>query len=292
MPFRLLTMLCLLCLLPAMSCSGTADDDDDSSVGDDDDSVGDDDDSVGDDDDSVGDDDDSVGDDDDSAGDDDDSSVGDDDDSSVGDDDDSATGTAWQQCASVGNAPDADGWTALITAPGGLFGDGNSTLNGGGSSGITDPSWGLWSQTGGAATVTRAFAGGELGTDDSVRIEFDNGWLETDGEVGISWHASGSELLRFSFRGGDTEYKVTDGSGTNFATGVAYSTDGMDVTLFQRASGTYELLVDGVSVRSGQYASNNLLAEEIRVFSLAAGPGPQNHDLYFNCLTITRQTHP
>jgi hypothetical protein len=320
MLLRLMSVLALLALLPLAACSGnptdddddTGDDDDttddDDSASDDDDSASDDDDSASDDDDSASDDDDdddsasdddddSASDDDDSASDDDDDSASDDDDDSASDDDDSTTSSVWTQCATPGNDPFADGWTGFIAVPGGVFGDGDSTLNGGGSAGITDPSWGMWSFGApmgqpGAANAGMVFPGGALSDGDSVSIEFDNGWVDVGGEVGVSLYALGIELMRFAFQGGDTHYEVTDAAGPSMLPLLPFSVDGMTVEVFQRSLGTYDLEVDGVWMRSGVLDSGGQgplgVVDELRVFSHQAGQGPSDHDVYFNCIEVFR----
>ena len=270
MYMRRLFCLLSLCIFPYAACS-TAPLDDDDVPNDDDDSAGDDDDSAGDDDDSAGDDDDSSGDDDDSSG----------------DDDDSSESSSWSQCASAGSTPDQDGWTLSVTGPAGAFGDGDSTLNGGGSAGITDPSWGLWSQAGGLAVAALSLDGGALGEGDVVSLEFDNGWLVSGGEAGVALHAQGNEVMRLSFSGGDSGYRVTDHGGTSDPL-LAFSAEGMSLAVTQLAGGAYELSADGTTVHSGVLASGELGGDELRVFSSSSGPDPEDYDVYFNCLEVSR----
>jgi hypothetical protein len=175
-----------------------------------------------------------------------------------------------------------------VSVPGGLFGDGISALNGGGSAGITDPSWGLWAQVGGSASAGRIFPGGPLALGDSVSVEFDNGWVETGAEVGVAIYALGTEALRFSFTGGDSIYRATDTTGTSNLPLLPFSVDGMTVTVTLRNNGIYDLEVDGAWMRSGVFAGGLLFADELRVFNNGAGAGPQDHDVYFNCIEVLR----
>lgn len=121
-----------------------------------------------------------------------------------------------------------------------------------------------------------------------MSIEFDNGWVEPGGQVGISIYALGAEVLRFSFSGGDSTYRTTDSAGTLSISLLPFSTDGMTVLVSQHSNGTYDLDVDGFLMRSGRFSGGMLFADELRVFSDGAGTGPLDHDVYFNCLEVVR----
>jgi len=127
-----------------------------------------------------------------------------------------------------------------------------------------------------------------LAEGDSVGVEFDNGWVENGGEVGVTLYASGLEVLRFSFLGGDSTYRVTDGAGTSMLALLPFTADGMTVLVSQGASGSYDLHVDGAWMHAGGFAGGSLFADELRVFSDNAGAGPQDHDVYFNCIEVVR----
>ena len=275
----ILFILLLAILLPACGSNGgdsRADDDDsaDNDSGDDDDST-------------HGDDDDSTHDDDDSTHDDDDSTHGDDDDSAHGDDDDSAL-PDWQLCGSAGGEPGQDGWTVSLNGSAGVFGDGDSTLNGGGGSlGISPSAWGLWADLGASSELSRDLEGGVLNPGSSFSLEFDNGWVEAGGEVGLRLESLADEVFRFSFSGGDSNYRVLDGAGNNQLS-LPHSVDGLHLQWSLVSPTNYVLEVNDAQLHQGTLGGSGGAPVRLSVFNSAAGPGPQNHDLYINCLALLR----
>jgi hypothetical protein len=122
---------------------------------------------------------------------------------------------------------------------------------------------------------------------DRVSIEFDNGWVDPGGEVGVLLQWNTTEALRFSFSGGASNYSITDAGGVT-ATTLPFTADGMTLELEEGSAGSYELRVDGVSVHSGNYAANLSTINSVVIYGSSAGPGPQTHDVYFNCLSVVR----
>ena len=212
-----------------------------------------------------------------------DSSSGDD---SSGDDDDSASPTE-VLCATPGNRPAQDGWVESAAGAADLFADGDPTLNAGGSQGIVAPAWGLWAASGGDVSATFSLTGGALASGQSVEIDFDNGFVESGGRVGVAFLSGGVTGLEFYFEGGTTNYQSADSTGSADL-GLPFTGDGMTVGFDQNGPGNYDLRIGLMSAYSGVLSNGLQGVDQVRVFASSAGPGPSDHDVYFNCLRVFR----
>lgn len=138
--------------------------------------------------------------------------------------------------------------------------------------------FGLYANSGGTATASRAFAQA-LSTGDTFAIHFDNNYITNGSSVGFSLlDHSGSALFRFYFTGGEERYRITDNASIGRDTGIQYTDRGLVVIMTLGADGAYALQAGGALIE-GSLASNL----EVRSFSVQnqhAGPG-EEYNLYF-----------
>ena len=190
-------------------------------------------------------------------------------------------------CAQSGETPEDAGWEVTTVGAAGSFADGTSTSNGDGSAGITDPSWGLWSQSGGTISAAWPFEY-PLADDETITLEFDNGWVENNGSVSVRFGNESAVGVELYLAGGAVNYLVADDSSAAYDTGVAFSADGFELRFSQPSSGSYSLSIDGQQVASGSLGGGLAYVDTITVESASAGAGSNNWDLFFNCLTVYR----
>lgn len=151
-------------------------------------------------------------------------------------------------------------------------------------------SWGMWANSGGLADAYRYFTGGPLGIWQTFSMDFDNGWIETGGVVGLGLqNAAGVTLWEVYFVGGGTHYINRDAAGP-VATSVPYGDEGLNVTFTLVGPAAYTMTLtrrDGVS----QIINGNLIADadqniaRVRAFNFNAGPDSPR-DAYFNSMSV------
>lgn len=210
----------------------------------------------------------------------------------------SPTNTAQEPSAN----PDANGSVDLWTHPGDSAnaGDfvGNSANNGDGSNsggtGAGSIAWGLYANGGASSTATSKTFTSLIGSPISlanqyIAIDFDNGYVDPSSKVGISFYnASNQVQLTFEFVGGDTNYKVTDSTGSHVnPPSLGFTDNGFNVklTLNNNSNGQYTLNV-GASSISGVLQRSSSIIDKIEVFNINAGNGSSN-DVYFNNLVVS-----
>jgi len=105
--------------------------------------------------------------------------------------------------------------------------------------------------------------------------------------VGVVYLNGETEGLRFWFEGGQANYRTIDTTGTSDL-GIPFTGDGMDLLFTQKTNGVFELSVGGNLARTSILSNSLLGIDHVRVFAVAAGPGPEEHDVYFNCVDVIR----
>ena len=190
--------------------------------------------------------------------------------------------------ASGGANPGTDGWTLSTTGNAGSF-QGNSGTNAGGSAaGAGNPAWGLYANSGGVSRATRML-GGDLAVGQTVRIDFDNGWIESGGSVLLEFLSvpdtgSNGTALTLRFQAGQSFYEVVDAAGAASTT-VGFTGDGGTASLTRTGAGTYSFSWRGYT-RTGTFAGSYTTVNAVRVTNSNAGPDdPRN--LFFNNLVVT-----
>ena len=198
-----------------------------------------------------------------------------------------------------GSNPDANGNINLWTASqqNGSSGDfiGNSGANAGGSgAGAGSTAWALWANNGGSITFTSQSFSNFLGRSlnqagDNVSIDFDNGWVEAGGSVGIRLLSGNSTAAEFKFANGIGNYQLIDSSSTQT---FGFTGDGFNLKFtLTDSSGGYGLVANGNSY-SGRDLANNLNAiSSLEIYNIKAGQDAPR-DFYFNNLRIEAVPEP
>jgi hypothetical protein len=158
---------------------------------------------------------------------------------------------------------------------------GNTTMNIG-----TTKGWGLWANNGGRAALTRSL-NTPMKPGDSFNVKFDNNWIIDGAEVGMELRsANGAVCFRFFFIGGQPNYRVVDSQG-NRTTQIAYTSNGLDLTL-SLGSGNAYTLNTGAGVVAGNLAASDSIVW-IEFFNNNAGPTP-DRNVYIGAMTHTIAT--
>lgn len=194
---------------------------------------------------------------------------------------------AWRRRGAGWNTIGTPNAWALSAGSGGFF-RGPSTNNGGGSGGIDigGNSWGIFNNGSTATEAIRDFAG--MTTGQVFQVDMDNGFV--NGTVGFSLRNSGNQnMVEFYFRSGQSFYEINRNGGAEF-TGLAYTPNGIRVTLTVTSPTTYSMTVQGLNggLTFGPYTGtfiNTGTVSRFRGFSVNNGSGG-NFDLFFNRLHI------
>jgi len=155
----------------------------------------------------------------------------------------------------------------------------------------TDPrAWGMWANGGAQADAYRPFTGGPLGIGEKFRMDFDNGYVDTGGSVGLGLqNAAGQTLWEVFFAGGGNFYMNNDAAGV-VATTVGFGDEGLHVDFTLTGPAAYTMTLtrrDGVS----QTINGNLIGQadqniaQVHAFNWNAGAG-SDHDAYFNSMLV------
>ncbi|MGA1193881.1 MAG: carbohydrate binding domain-containing protein [Kiritimatiellia bacterium] len=100
--------------------------------------------------------------------------------------------------------------------------------------------FGLYANNGGRAAVTRSFAT-PMKEGDSFAVRFDNNWIENGGQVGFEMRdPNGAVRFKYYFIGGEATYRIDDASSARNS-GVAYTENGISLTLTLTGTNTYRL---------------------------------------------------
>ncbi|MBT3193564.1 MAG: hypothetical protein HN341_13520, partial [Verrucomicrobia bacterium] len=197
----------------------------------------------------------------------------------------------------AGQGAYADGWVS--GDDGGIGWGGGWNLVGGDNAGhfratvgsnpsleTGSPAFGLWANGGDLSEASRPFAQ-PLGTGQTLRVEFENGWVATNGpSVGVGLqNSAGEALFQCYFSGGEDFYRLLDGSG-NPSTTVPYSTNGITIEFSLSGPSGYSALIDGVNVTGDLVSHSDQSIRRLRFWNYSAGSG-DGHNVYFNDLLIT-----
>ncbi|MCS7049213.1 MAG: PEP-CTERM sorting domain-containing protein [Verrucomicrobiae bacterium] len=187
-------------------------------------------------------------------------------------------------------------WTLNTFGSGGVAGHfiGNSSNNAGGSSGninTAGESFGLFAEPGMVSEAIRPFTGA-LTVGQIFLIDFDNGWIQDGGTVGLGLQNNASQnRIEFFFIGGQTTYKIQTGA-TQTDSGVGFTGDGLRLEFTLTGADTMKLVIKNTGGSTLATFSNLALGgnagsgiDRVRLFNASAGPG-SNHDAFYNSLRI------
>lgn len=150
-------------------------------------------------------------------------------------------------------------------------------------------SWGAYANSGQTATLSRDFIT-PLSANDVFQLKFDNGFMESGGQVGIIfWGELNQVAAKFWFANDSTHYKWADSAGTS-NTGIWFEDGGIDLTLMNNGAGSFDIsmtsLYDDLSdFRSGTYANGQQTLTGFSLFNINAGGGPERV-AYINNLQV------
>ncbi len=146
--------------------------------------------------------------------------------------------------------------------------------------------FGLWANNAGISTATRNFSTAMV-AGDSFALRFDNNWINNGSEVGFALaDSSGNVKFRFYFVGGENNYRITD-STTARDSGLAYSENGLNLTLTLTSATGYTLSTGNTNI-TGTLASAGGAISRLIVENKNAGPDTP-YNLYIGAMTHTRQ---
>ncbi len=172
-----------------------------------------------------------------------------------------------------------DAWVMLSEGTGGSYI---------GNTGLGDPTFGIYAGGGaGNYFVARRELHGPIAVGATIGFNLGYTAVANGGEIGVSFFAAGQFRFTLKFIGGDTEWKLNDGS-SDFGTGISWS-DGtpMIMSLTRGAGNKYSIVIDqGAQNFTGMdYTSNSgdFAIDRIEFFSTAQGSG---ENLGFNNLMI------
>ena len=168
---------------------------------------------------------------------------------------------------------------------------GDSTQNGTFPSGGINTggkAFGLYGNTA-AADAWRTFQGGSLSVDQSFRIDFDNGWLNSGLSTGWGLqNGSGQNLVEVWFNGGDGYYTISDFSGVH-ASSNTWTDGGLRLQVTLTAATNYSMsIIQGTATNtySGYLLSQASQGiQQFHVWNGGVGSGP-NFDLYINSMSV------
>ncbi len=189
--------------------------------------------------------------------------------------------------ASVSTGGNINFWTVSTT-------NGNSGQNG---SFFSSPNWGLYANSGQQATATSVNFSSLSGISralnsngDSVEITLDHGSIQNGGSIGVYVRNNANTVVStVFFNGGDTTYRVTDGTGSNSSLGVGFTSSSFKMKFaLNNTSGGYTLSVNGNNfVR----ALGGTTINSIAVFNNNAGFGG-GADFLYSPVKITAVPEP
>ena len=219
---------------------------------------------------------------------------------------DSAADTAyddgWQDGDNGGTG--LQGWFFQVAAQGnaGFFvgtstnnGDGDS--NGDGDIDTNGRAWGLWANSLGSAEARR-FLNSPLAVGEELKIQMDNGWVNTGSRVQFQLLNSGNAMLfQVEFLGGGpSNYWVEDRSGAARDTGVGFTDEGLTIQFSLTDADSYSVTLTRLDGGGNATLTGDLIdwgsgidVSKINLKNANAGEFSQR-DLFFNDIVVSQPT--
>lgn len=203
-----------------------------------------------------------------------------------------ASTVTYTALASPANSPDANsslgGSVDLLTLS-----------TGGANSGgfFSSPNWGLFGNSGQQATATTASFSSLNGilkslnqANESVSFTIDHGNIQNGGSIGAFVRDSSNNVVStVFFNGGDSVYRVTDGSGSGSSLGVGFNSSAFTIGFkLNNTTGSYTLSINGNNFTRNLSGTN---INSLSIFNNNAGGG-SGADVLFNNVSITAVPEP
>lgn len=184
-------------------------------------------------------------------------------------------------------------WTTAGGTNAGAF-TSNPANNAGGAAnnggGIGNPAFGLFANSGQTASAVRDITGG-LALGQTIRLDLDNGFINTGGTVGFGLRNSGGQnLFEFFFAGGNSSYSVL---GSALQTFGAFTGGGLTsyFTMTSTTAFVFQVSSNGgtsFSTFTGSISNAGTVAN-FRLFNANAGAGG-NNDAFYNNFQVRTPT--
>lgn len=195
------------------------------------------------------------------------------------------------------NPPYSDGWNSGDSGGSGLgpwslsadgaAGHWRATQSGNSNLDSAAHAWGLWANSGGLSSASRAFASPLL-PGNVFRLKFENGWIDPGASVGFALRNANDEyLLEFMFGGGDARYRLNDAF-ENRDSGIPWSENGLDVSVEITSPSTYLLRAGATSVSGHLKPRADPSISSFRAWNFSAGSGDA-FNLYLADLAVTNE---
>ncbi len=190
----------------------------------------------------------------------------------------------------VGGSGTANVWSASTTGTAGSFSD-DSASNGDnsnlGGTGAGNPAWALWSNVGGESNAVHTLAGGALSVGQGIDLDFDNGFVNSGGTVGVSLqNAAGQNLFEFFFTGGNPNYRRNDFGGV-VDTATGFTDNGLDFSFALNSVTGYTASLAGTAFSGSLISQTDQAIARVRVFNSSNQGNNGDNDLFFNNLAIS-----
>jgi len=134
--------------------------------------------------------------------------------------------------------------------------------------------FGLWANNKSSVTARRNLPA-SFDSGDSLTIRIDNNWIDSGNRVGLALAtAGGTNRWNFYFIGGQNTYRIDDAT-ANRDSGLAYTADGLLLTLTLTSSNAYSLST-GSSVITGMLGAGDPITQLV-VYNNNAGTGTERN---------------
>ncbi|NDB97115.1 MAG: hypothetical protein EBZ78_13330, partial [Verrucomicrobia bacterium] len=145
--------------------------------------------------------------------------------------------------------------------------------------------FGLWANNKSSVTARRNLPA-SFDSGDSLTIRIDNNWIDSGNRVGLALAtAGGTNRWNFYFIGGQNTYRIDDAT-ANRDSGLAYTADGLLLTLTLTSSNAYSLST-GSSVITGMLGAGDPITQLV-VYNNNAGTGTERN-FYVGDMTFSEQ---
>jgi hypothetical protein len=158
--------------------------------------------------------------------------------------------------------------------------------------------WGEYANTGNTASAYRGFAVPLTLVHQYVSVEFENGYIQNGGVVGVQLqNSSGQNLVEFYFAGGSSDYTLNNDDGSTYTSNIGFTDDGLTCT-FTLAANVNQVNFNATGANSQDSGDNwtqngvtmndpsgGDVPAQIRLYNYNAGSGT-SQDAFFNDLVI------